>query len=880
MPEVELTIPKETREFLSGEIRAARGNEVYFLAQVEWESDTKASVAEAQVFARGHRGAAPAIVEGAEKWDIALHNHPSGRLDPSDADVNVAGELGNKCVGFAIIDNAAERIYVVVPPFVARRRPTRVDPDAVRAVFAEGGALHRALGDYEPRAAQVEMALQVCASLNEDRIVAVEAGTGVGKSFAYLVPSILWAVANSKRVIVSTNTINLQEQLVRKDLPFLRGALGVEFKHALIKGRGNYVCRRKAGEVERELASNMIDDDEAKALKNLLEWIKTAKEGSRSELGVPPPENTWEKVMSESDRSLKTHCPHYQECFFYSARAQASNADILVVNHHLFFSDLAVRKATGNFDREFVIPGYGRVVFDEAHHLEDVASEHLGVRISQRGVEQRLGRLVSRRDAKKGTLPYLAQALRQEGAVVAAERLEKDLLPEVTVGRDRIEAAFQTMLGAAQEAMESQPQGSGGRAGAAVNDSVAQESRIRLSGRPGEKALLQALQDEFAIVRDAVGLIASRANRVFGALEDEGSISEDRRRSLGVELSSLRSRMSSLVDQVNTFLDFEDRALVRWIEVRTRPREPNRREVSFNAAPVRVAEDLKTHVFTPVKSVVLTSATLSVEGKLDYVSSRLGLGGVSPDRFTFREFPSPYDFARQVMTLVPADLPEPDAPGFEAAMVPFLLDVLKRTRGRAFVLFTAYGQLRRVHAALEGPLALEGIRALRQGERGRSELLDLFRSGPPHVLFGTDSFWEGVDVKGEALSCVVITRLPFRVPTEPIQVARAEEIEARGESAFRGLTIPQAVLKFKQGFGRLVRSSTDRGAVAVLDRRIVSKPYGRSFLRSLPPTRFVQASGRELLRHLEAFFKTQSASRALDVVPEDRAPAGAPTHGS
>ncbi len=861
MADLKLTIPEKIREFLASTIASTGGNEVFFLAKVAWEGPEAAAIEEVDVLARGNSHSAPAIVLRAESWDLAIHNHPSGVLTPSDGDIAVAGELGNRQVGFAIIDNTAERHYLVVPPMRRRDRLEKIDPAEVEAIFAPGGPLAAASSDYEVRPGQVAMAREVAEALNGEQVAAIEAGTGVGKSYAYLVPSILWAVKNGQRVIVSTNTIHLQEQLIAKDLPFLTRVLPVQFHFALIKGRSNYACKRKLEEAERATRELVEADGAVGQLRNIVEWARTASEGSRSELGAPPPEAVWEKAMSETDKSLKVNCKFYGECFYYRAKRAAYTADIVVVNHHLFFADLAVRRETGNYEYDAVIPGYKRVIFDEAHHLEDVASQFLGVRFTQQGMRNRFNRLVSSRDSKKGALRYLAQVLHAEGAPAAAKEIEKGLLEsvpkaaqriddELSAALDQTEAEAQTETRGAAKCGETK-NGRGGAVQSGATEASGRQLHVRVSA--GKKTFQEALNARLAAVREELAALCGQAGKAARVLSAASNIPEERRDGLLLELTSLHGRLESLQEQIATFLDFRDKKQVRWVEVQGRRDDPDRRNVVFSSAPIRVAEDLLQLVFNPLATVVMASATLSVEGGVSYLGERLGLDRLGGRRFRFTEQPSPFDFANQVLTLVPDDFPEPGSAGYEGKVAEVVLEILRRSHGRAFVLFTSYGLLQRTHAALEATLRREGITPLRQGEAGRSDLLHRFRSGPPHALFGTDSFWEGVDVKGEALECVIITRLPFRVPTEPIQVARVEEIEARGGDAFNGYSVPQAVLKFKQGFGRLIRSTTDRGTVVVLDRRIVTKRYGQTFLRSLPPTRFFKGPTAEMLRSLGAF---------------------------
>lgn len=856
MADFQLDIPDERRRFLADIIREAGGNEVFFLGRVEWgEDEYRAKLGELDVLARGHASAAPAIIEGAERWDIAIHNHPSGSLTPSDADIAVASQLGNRQVGFAIIDNEATRLNLVVPPL--RTTPLRaVEADEVRAIFEPGGALAKALSgpegadEYQFRQGQLDLALEVTESLNSGRVVACEAGTGVGKSFAYLVPSILWAARNRRRVIVSTNTINLQEQLLAKDLPLLSRALDAEFTYAIIKGRGNYACKRKVGEL-RGASADLFDRAElASELEDLVAWAGNTADGSRGDLAMTPSPEVWEQVMSETDKSLRVQCDHYSSCFFYQARREAFKADVLVVNHHLFFADLAVRRETGNYQLDLILPACERVVFDEAHHLEDVASRHLGRRFTQEGISRSLGRLVSLKNPNRGVLPALARKLRGEGAVPAADHLENKLIPEIPEIARRVESALDEAVFSIEERERVAEEGRGWESSGRPSNVV-----LRLTGEVDQVDLQGILSDRLGTVEGELARLAALNSRAISTLKQSAGLEGGRRESLMLELTALEGRIERLIDTIAFFRGPGDTRDVKWLEMRPsrRRRGPEVNRLSFASSPIRVSGVLRESVFEPLRSVVLTSATLSVDGRAEFYEDRLGLEALEAERYRFREVPSPFRYPEQVELLLPTDLPDPRAPEFEGRCQEAIRAILESVRGRTFVLFTSYAALRRCHDRLEPFLRERGLRALCQGERGRTELLESFRSTPSSVLFGTDSFWEGVDVKGRALECVILTRLPFRVPTEPVQIARVEELERRGIAPFPGFTVPQAVLKLKQGFGRLIRTDRDRGVVFVLDPRIIEKRYGQVFLRSLPPARQVRGRLVELVRSMERF---------------------------
>lgn len=868
MPEFELKISAPTREFLAQTIARSGGNEVYFLGRVRWDGDS-AEVEEVDVFARGNEGSTPAIIQGAENWDVAIHNHPGGDLTPSSADIDVASELGNREVGFAIIDSEATRCYVVVPPF---RGPKAVDlqEEEVVEIVSEGGAISRHFetqagpGSYEIRRGQIDMARQVTRAINENGIAALEAGTGVGKSFAYLVPAILWAARNKKRVIVSTNTINLQEQLVARDLPLLAEALDEEFSFALIKGRNNYACRRKTEEVADD-ASDLFDKNEdARVLADLVSWVKNSDDGSLADLAMRPPGEVWEKLMSESDRSLNVNCPHYSSCFYYQAKRQAFKAQILVVNHHLFFADLAVRRELGNYQWDLILPGYDRVVFDEAHHLEDVASRHLGVRFTRQGIERRLSRLVSRRDRSRGMLPALVRKLRKAGATGPASQIEEKFVPLVPRVLEVVEQQF-AELGVRMDELaveESRSASSGGAPGArplhAEGSPKWENRQIRVTTADEQESLRVAIGGALKGVGEELRQIVAANDRALRAVKAT-AMPDERKAGLLVDIAAVSGRLDRLLESMRLFTDFGDESQVRWLESRHAPDCPFDARFTFASSPICVARDLQQAVYEPMKSVVLTSATLSVANNVDFFRTRVGLDRVDAERFHFGEFPSSFDYQTQARLLVPSDFPEPSQAQFQERLISCLKKVLRLLRGRTFILFTSYALLERARTALE-PLAAElGVRLLSQGDGNRTELLDSFRSGSHHVLLGTDSFWEGVDVKGRGLECVVITRLPFRVPSEPLQVARVEQLEKEGVSPFWNFSVPQAVLKFKQGFGRLIRSHTDRGVVLVLDRRLVSKSYGRLFIESIPPGRLVAAPEQEVLEEISRFLTNERA---------------------
>ncbi|HEX6940115.1 MAG TPA: helicase C-terminal domain-containing protein [Longimicrobiales bacterium] len=794
---------------IRNEVRRARGNEVCFLARVGEGGDVYDPV----VVARGNRRAVLAAARSAEPGMLMIHNHPTGVLEPSDADLEVAAALYAEGVGLAIVDNGATELYVVVEP----ARPDDAEPlDAaeVDAALGPGGPLSRAHPAYEDRPMQRALAGAIVDVYNAGGIAVAEAGTGTGKSIAYLVPAIRWAGANRERTVVSTNTINLQEQLVGKDLPFLRRALGEPFRFALVKGRRNYVSIRRA-RLAAQSAGVLFDTAQKAELDAILEWLRTTREGSLQDLPFHPAPEVWDEVASESDACLRTKCPHFEQCFYQRARRDAASADILVVNHHLLFSDLAVRRAQGNYTAPAVLPPYRRVILDEAHNLEDAATSHLGAAVSRRGLVRLLGRLDRR---GRGVLAAVEERLEAGND----DLLQQDALAQLRDGlRPCVERAREH----------------GGAFFARLEAMVltADDGVLRLdpdvSARPEWEAGLRTTFENLAGTLDE---LARGLGRLCETIRLDSRWSEALEEQL-LELDAAAGRALGTLDALRlTFAPADDaQPMVRWLE-RRGGKEAN---VVANAAPVDVSDALREALFERVDTAVLTSATLATRDGFDFLRSRLGLAGGG---LRVREFlyPSPFDYEKQTIVAIPTDLPVPHGEEngrFDLATAELTRELAEMSDGGVFVLFTSYRALKRVAADLRRR-GVDGRWPLFvQGEAPRARLLEGFTASGHGILLGVASFWEGVDVPGRPLRGLVITKLPFRVPSEPLTAARIEAIERDGGNSFYDYMLPHAALRLKQGFGRLIRSRSDRGAVLMLDRRIVEKGYGRYFLDSLPP---------------------------------------------
>jgi ATP-dependent DNA helicase DinG len=631
-------------------------------------------------------------------------------------------------------------------------------------VLAPGGGLAAAIPHYEDRPEQRAMSAAVARALADDRPLLVEAGTGTGKTLAYLVP----ALASGKRVVVSTGTRTLQDQIARHDLPVLRTILGRPFTAVVLKGVSNYVCRRRLEETRRARSLTTVDPE----LRQLLDWVDDTATGDRAEVDwLPEAAPIWSEITTTPDARIGHRCPHFERCFVTTARRAAERADLILVNHHLYFSDLSLRAAHPGAR---ILPEHQAVIFDEAHQLEDVATEHFGARVST----VRVGELV--RDARLALARIDLFSGRSAGEVhvLAVDRAAGQLFAHV---RAALVAAspLDGRVPAPPDLLSRGP---------------AQDAWFRLDGALEELA-------RFAEAEADVGPDAE---------PDESR--ED--------FVHVARRARGLRDDLATLAEQRTGRYVYWGEVRAGG-------VFLHASPIQVADLLRRHVVHGAPTAVFTSATLTVAGAFAFTRHRLGLPTEEVDELTVS---SPFDYGRQALLYLPRDLPVPADDGFSAAADARIRELLEVTDGRAFCLFTSHRGLREAARRLAGakwPLLV-------QGQEPRAALIDRFRATPGAVLLGTGSFWEGVDVPGDALSLVIIDKLPFAPHTDPLIAARAQQVAERGGDPFSVLQLPHAAISLKQGFGRLIRRRDDRGIVAVLDPRIVTKTYGRVFLSTLP----------------------------------------------
>jgi len=661
--------------------------------------------------------------------------------------------------------------------------------------FSPGGILSRSPLPYEYRSGQLEMAKAVERALTERRHLIVEAGTGTGKTLAYLLP----ALRTGQRVIVSTGTKALQDQLYFRDIPFLESLLG-DLRVCYMKGRANYLCRHKLAALrDQPILSGLEEIDQ---YQQIAAWEQTTETGDRSEIsGLPESSALWHKLDARSDACLGTNCPDYRRCFITEMRRKALESDIIIVNHHLFFADLAVKQEASGAPDVGVLPEAAAVVFDEAHELEDVASSYFGLSVSNIRFEE------------------LAR--------------DTDMLLRGKEGAERMPAATQQLRERARMFFAGLPMTSDGR-----QPFAAREEFLETSG------------DLYMSVRATLKLMEAEMERLTGVDEAPG----------------LRKRVARLRSELEFLLESNASNMVYWLERRanggTRNDEGSSggtrsqsRATFLQATPIDVSELLRELVFETIPTVVLTSATLTVQAGFEHIRKRLGLGDTGQGA---RELvvPSHFRYGEQALLYLPPNMPDPRDPEFPEAAAECIRRVLDLSRGRAFCLFTSYAQMRDLYERL---LPVLDFPILLHGTAPRKALLEEFRATPNAVLFGTSSFWQGVDVQGEALSCVIIDKLPFAVPSDPVVQARMKAIEEAGGKPFFDYQVPSAVLTLKQGFGRLIRSLEDRGVLVLLDPRIRKQRYGQTFLNSLPPYRMTTT-----LADVEKFFDT-----AVDSEPQE-----------
>jgi ATP-dependent DNA helicase DinG len=709
-------------------------------------------------------------------------------------------------------------------------------------VFSKGGILQSFLQDFEERPQQKEMAAQILNAYLHNQIALVEAGTGTGKSLAYLFPAVHWALKFQEKTVISTHTIALQEQLIYKDIPFLLNALGVQLKASLVKGMSNYVCLRKYHDLQMQ--SLFLTDAENEEMERIDQWLSTTEEGSRSSIAFSNSPFIWERISAEAGACNHIKCPYYKKCFFFQARKEIAEAQILVVNHHLLLADISAKEKNDGKSDKSVLPSYKRIVVDEAHHLEEVALECLSKRIDRIELYHLLTKVHNESNIQNGRLGMVRQVINHLISSQASlfQRLDVHIPAEKMELLKKIDSAFLELESYAQIPINNATQ------------AKIKERKLRI-----QSEWLQQLTWKNQILPLFTDLSAGLkrfSQSLFSLQDDLEQISVDMEQlsTHCIELQAVAAKLEEKAEILENFFKEETDILrVRWIEVNSSKRGVNTVLVD---SMMDVPSYLNSFLFEPLSSASLCSATLTTNQSFQFIRERCGIPNNSEERIVTEQiYESPFDYKERSLLVVPSDLPDPSEESYILSASDMIYKVVEASEGNAFVLFTSYEMLQACYQMIGPLIEKSGFSLLKQGDASRHLLIERFKAKDRSILFGTDSFWEGVDVAGEALRCVIIVKLPFKVPSDPLVQAFSDLLSKQNKDPFLDYMLPQAAMKFKQGFGRLIRKKNDRGCIVCLDKRLIKKAYGKVIIKSLPSCNLLFDRKDLVLEEMKKFYK-------------------------
>ena len=801
-------------KYIRSEIASSNENEVFFVGEINHDG----KVTSVSVGSRGNLHSVPVNQDLKRKGSVLIHNHPGGNLTPSDADLSVAAVSSENAQGFYIINNDVTEIYVVVEP-VLPKVIKKLDVDDAAFYISKDGPLAKINENFEERLSQIELLKNIVKTFNQNKTGVFEAGTGVGKSYAYLIPSILWAVQNNERVVISTGTINLQQQLCLKDIPQAIKITGKPVKFILMKGRQNYICKRRLQDAlnSKDLFEN--NDD----LDRIAQWQDSCDSGSKSELSFLPSESVWNRINSESDACMALRCPYYSQCFVMKVKKEASAANILVVNHHLLFADIESRLHGAGYDDAVVLPPYKRIIFDEAHGIETAATSFFSESFNRFKILKPLNLLYrKKKNSAMGFLFSVSMLSKEEEKSFQAYQMISKIKSDLT--------NLETL----------------------ALDLCIQENNLWLN-----PLTFRNFQPVLSMCQTLAKDISVFTSLVLEVLD--GVPEDDRDIPYFWETKVLNRRLSDYSVILNDFFMWEEKPdKVFWLQKKNLPSDMQKDDelnfyINFIETPLDIAPLMNQGIFEPMDSVVCTSATLKTGRDFSYWLRHNGLYFSDSDKVLQGEFFSPFPYKENMIFLVPKDIPFPDEPDFQIYVENVLKNLILKAKGRTLVLFTSYESLRLSYNNIFSTMLANGIKLLRQGSDDNARILKNFKDDVSSVLFATDSFWQGVDVPGESLSQVIIVKLPFTVPNDPVFKARSEAIRKKGGNSFMELSVPEAIIKFRQGVGRLIRKNTDKGTVVVLDRRIYEKQYGSLFLANVPECKKYYEPVSKILDIIEEF---------------------------
>jgi len=739
--------------------------------------------------------------------EVVIRTTKPNQLYPSDMELELSEELyTRRNIAYCLLSSDLDDFYFVQD--IDRIFLEEID---IENYFAKDGILAKEIKGFEYRQEQEEMAQYIQEAINEDKKIIVEAGTGTGKTLAYLIPAIKWAVANKKKVIIATNTINLQEQLLLKDIPLAKSIIKDEFSYVLVKGRNNYVCKRLFNELAlgKNIDIETFSIEAREQIEYILKWGNKTKTGDKAELPFEVYPDVWELVQSTTELCLGKKCPYRKECFYMKTRMEKMEADILISNHHVFFADLNVRAET-DFDSEYLIlPRYDMVIFDEAHNIESVARSYFSVEVSKISFTRLLNRIYQRKNKRK----------KEKSALIRVEDTidEKDLedsqqyidllntlKEEISILQNIGDKYFDEIRKIYETNTEAPIKKS-------LNNFEMTKSRFLENLREKKDIFQTKLADFLNLMM------------IFNNVIDE----EKDKNPEVINFNNHLKMFKAYIDSFKFINSFEDDNYIYWLDINSK-----RTNVVLTATPLNIAQKLSTVLFDNLDRLVFASATIVVNGSFDYFKKSLGLDEEDCIEAIIK---SPFDYNEQMSVYIPSDIQDSEnINAFVSDASRFILNILLKTNGKAFILFTSYTMLNQIYYSISKKLKDKGFEVFLHGDKPRSQLIKEFKEAENPILFGTTSFWEGVDVQGENLSNVIITKLPFLVPTDPVVSAISKKIEENGGNSFTDFQLPEAIIKFKQGVGRLIRKKTDSGNIFILDNRILKKRYGSLFINALP----------------------------------------------
>lgn len=741
------------------------------------------------------------------KNEVIIRTTKPNQLYPSDMELELSEELyTRRNIAYCLLSSDLDDFYFVQD--IDRIFLKEID---IENYFAKDGILAKEIKGFEYREEQEEMAQYIQDAINEDRKIIVEAGTGTGKTLAYLIPSIKWAVTNKKKVIIATNTINLQEQLLLKDIPLAKSIIKDEFSYVLVKGRNNYVCKRLFNELVlgKSIDIETFSMEAREQIEYILKWGNKTKTGDKAELPFEVYPDVWELVQSTTELCLGKKCPYRKECFYMKTRMEKMEADILISNHHVFFADLNVRAET-DFDSEYLIlPRYDMVIFDEAHNVESVARSYFSVEVSKISFTRLLNRIYQKKNKKK----------KEKSALIRVED---------TVDEKNLEDSEQYiyLLNTLKEEIS-------------ILQNIGDEyfDEIRKIYETNTEAPIKKSLNNFEMTKSRFLENLREKKDIFqGKLADflnlmmsfNNVIDEEKDKNPEViNFNNHLKMFKAYIDSFKFINSFEDDNYIYWLDINSK-----RTNVILTATPLNIAQKLSTVLFDNLDRLVFASATIVVNGNFDYFKKSLGLDEEDCIEAIIK---SPFDYDEQMSVYIPSDIQDSEnINAFVSDASKFILNILLKTNGKAFILFTSYTMLNQIYYSISKKLKDKGFEVFLHGDKPRSQIIKEFKEAENPILFGTTSFWEGVDVQGENLSNVIITKLPFLVPTDPVVSAISKKIEEDGGNSFMDFQLPEAIIKFKQGVGRLIRKKTDSGNIFILDNRILKKRYGSLFINALP----------------------------------------------